>query len=78
MIRVRILHPTTARLDLAPGDEFSLQAMTPTLRAFLDNTRVDGSRVAEILVDEDEAAVMSPPAEAAVVRSRRSTRTTVA
>lgn len=76
MIRVRILHPTAVRLALEPGDEVLQQTMTPELRAFLGNTRVDGQRVAVICddADVDEVATLPPAPETTMVRGRRSSR----
>lgn len=50
MIRIRIIEPcTTAKLNLAPGDEIHVTKMTPELQALVDGRRIDESAVAEIV-----------------------------
>jgi hypothetical protein len=55
MPKIRIQQPTTVRLDLAPGDEITVKAMTPQLEQLLASRRLDNELVAK-LVDGEERA----------------------
>lgn len=66
LMKIRIVNPTTARLNLEPGDELHVSRLTPELETILNATRLDGQKVARIVRDDDDEDEM-----AVVGRGRR-------
>ena len=75
-MRIRVLQPVRANLDLQPGDELLVQHSSPQIEALLSIVRLDHTKALEVVPDEgDEVAVAPPRApERAVMGSRRGQR----
>ena len=71
-MKIRIDRSTAVRLDLQPGDELSLQAMSPQVEALLVGN-LSGGPVAHLVRDgdvEEELAVVGAAPERAVTGRR--------
>lgn len=77
MVTIEITAPTRCGTELLPGDRITVARLTPELQTMLNNTRIDGTRVARLVKagEDDELAVAGVPAEVATTGRRRSART---
>lgn len=73
-MRIRIDRPLAVRLNLQPGDEVTIQTMTPELQSMLDSKGFDGNKFAHVVSDDggDETAVIPASGETRGTRRDRS------
>ncbi len=65
-MKIRFTHVATARLVFQPGDEITVARTSPEIEALLGAERVDGVKVARLVV-EDELAVVDAAADEVAV-----------
>lgn len=70
-MRIRFIHPATARLAFQPGDTIIVDRVTPELQALLDSKRIDNQPVCVLAHDAptEEIADAVDGIETAVVGS---------
>ena len=71
-MKIRFRHPASVRLEVLPGDELVVQALTPALEALLLSERIDREHICELVREAPEFADPVAADELAVTtRSRR-------